>query len=416
MANIIDYARESKLAFSELPLHAVDSLVLSQLSYLNFGESFGTHGEAKNGIPLYELAKNVLGDTAFLRIRDGVSNRALVYALSTSPRFRGIRFTDYVNKLSAAEEKQFSAVTFLLPDGNVYVAFRGTDSTFVGWKEDFNMSFTCPVPAQEEAVRYLEQAALRHKGRIYVGGHSKGGNLASYAAIFCAASVFERIETVFSHDGPGFLESVLALPQYNAASAKIKKTVPESSVIGMLLQSQESYEVVRSDRLFLMQHDPFSWLVQENDFLRVKAIKGSAQALNKTVHDWLGELSPQQRMLFVDVLFNALSATDAKTLREFMEDPHKNLMIAAGAAKKIDDDTRAFLSSALRSLFAVGIRAFRADPTRRISLLPEAVFKLNVPPEALEKLRLPPETLAKLKALPGAVSRLRAKCGGSQGE
>ncbi len=414
MANIIDYARESKLAFSDLPLHAVDSLVLSQLSYLNFGEAFGAHDEAKNGILLYELAKNVLGNAAFLHIRDSVSNRALVYALSVSPRFRGIRFTDYVTKLNAAEEKQFSAVTFLLPDGNIYVAFRGTDSTFVGWKEDFNMSFTCPVPAQEEAVRYLEQAAQRHKGRIYVGGHSKGGNLASYAAIFCAAPVFERIESVFSHDGPGFLESVLTLPQYAAASAKIKKTVPESSVIGMLLQSQESYEVVQSDRLFLMQHDPFSWLVQGNDFLRVQSIKSGAQALNKTVHDWLGELSPEQRMLFVDVLFNMLSATDAKTLREFLEDPRKNLIIAAGAANKIDDDTRAFLFSTLRSLFAIGLRAFRADPSRQISLLPEGFFKLNIPPEALEKLRLPPEKLAKIKAL--AVSKLRTRGSGSQSE
>lgn len=415
MGNIIDYAREAYEDFSVRPLNAVDSLVLSQLAYLNFGDNFPVRPDEDAGTALRYLVKSDEGAAAFLGIRDSVDNRALVYAIAASPRFKHIRFTNYINQISEAEEKQFSAVTFLLPDGTNYVAFRGTDSTFVGWKEDFNMSFTCPVPAQEEAVKYLDEAALRHNGLFYVGGHSKGGNLAAYAAIFCNEKTRERIHTVFSHDGPGFLEKVMVLPQYAQMVSRMQKTVPESSVVGMLLEMQEPYEVVKSDRIFLMQHDPFSWLVEGNGFLRVETIHGGARFLDRTVHGWLNTLSPPQRMLFVDTLFNLFSGTDVKTVRELLGEPGRNLMYATSAIKEIDEDTRKFLIATLRSLFTIGFSTLRTDPNRRVALLPEALKKLKPSPEMLKKckpatqafieLRPAFETFKRLRSLPRAIVR-----------
>jgi hypothetical protein len=407
MGNIIDYVREAHEDFSVRPLNAVDSLVLSQLAYLHFGDTLSAHPDEDTSTALRDLVKTNEGAAAFLGIRDSVDNRALVYAIAESMRFKHIRFTDYINQMSETEEKQFSAVTFLLPDGTNYVAFRGTDSTFVGWKEDFNMSFTCPVPAQEEAVKYLDEAALRRNGPIYVGGHSKGGNLAAYASIFCNEKTRERIHMVFSHDGPGFLEKVMALPQYAQMVSRIQKTVPESSVVGMLLEMQETYEVVKSDRIFLMQHDPFSWLVEGNDFLRVETIHDGARFLDRTVHGWLYTLSPPQRMLFVDTLFNLLSATDAKTVREFWGEPGKNLMYAASAIKEIDEDTRKFLITTLRSLFTIGFSVLRTDPNRRVGLLPEALKKLKPSPEMLNKFKPAVQAFTKLKPEPKTLKKLR---------
>ncbi|HWS30004.1 MAG TPA: DUF2974 domain-containing protein [Clostridia bacterium] len=405
MGNIIDYAREAHEDFFSRPLNAVDSLVLSQLAYLHFGDSLLAHPDGDAGTALRNLVKSADGAAAFLGIRDSVDNRALVYAIAASPRFKDIRFADYINQVSKAEEKQFSAVTFLLPDGTNYIAFRGTDSTFVGWKEDFNMSFICPVPAQEEAVKYVEKAALRRTGPIYVGGHSKGGNLAAYAAIFCNEKTRERIRTVFSHDGPGFLEDVLKLPHYAQMAPRMQKTVPESSVVGMLLEMQEPYEVVKSDRIFLMQHDPFSWLVEGNGFLCVETVHSSARFLNRAVHEWLYTLSPPQRMRFVDTLFSLLGATDAKTIRELLGEPRKNLLYAVSAVKAIDEDTRKFLVATLRSLFMIGFSTLRTDPNRRVAFWPGALEKFKPTPEMLKKLRLSPGTAEKLRSLPRAATR-----------
>ncbi len=405
MGNIIDYAREAHEDLSSRPLNAVDSLVLSQLAYLHFGGGLPAHPDGDAGMALRNLIKSDDGAATFLGIRDSVDNRALVYAIAASPRFKDIRFADYINQVSKAEEKQFSAVTFLLPDGTNYVAFRGTDSTFVGWKEDFNMSFICPVPAQEEAVKYVEKAALRRTGSIYVGGHSKGGNLAAYAAIFCNKKTRERIRMVFSHDGPGFLEDVLKLPQYAQMAPRMQKTVPESSVVGMLLEMQEPYEVIKSDRIFLMQHDPFSWLVEGNGFLRVETVHSSALFLNKAVHEWLYTLSPPQRMRFVDTLFSLLGATDAKTIRELLGEPRKNLLYAVSAVKAIDEDTRKFLVATLRSLFMIGFSTLRTDPNRRVTFWPGALEKFKPTPEMLKKLRLSPGTAEKLRSLPRAATR-----------
>lgn len=125
-------------------------------------------------------------------------------ALAASPRFRNIQMLGYTEQFDAAEEKQFAAVCFQITPDLCYIAFRGTDSTLVGWKEDFNMAFKCPVPSQKTAVRYLTDAARHCRGKILVGGHSKGGNLAVYAAVKCSEDIQKRIERVYSHDGPGF--------------------------------------------------------------------------------------------------------------------------------------------------------------------------------------------------------------------
>ena len=61
--------------------------------------------------------------------------------MSNSKRFGTMKATKFVNKIEVENEKQFSAITIIMPDNTLYVSFRGTDNTIVGWKEDFNMSF-----------------------------------------------------------------------------------------------------------------------------------------------------------------------------------------------------------------------------------------------------------------------------------
>ena len=252
---IIDYARTHLDTFTERPLGAVDSLILSWASYLRLPEELAA-ARGPEGVRIAELHRAEYFEDYVRGVLQPEQGLALLTAMTASPRFRDVRLTRYTSRTDADVEMQFSAMTFLLPDGAAYVAFRGTDSSLVGWKEDFNTSFECPVPSQVEAADYLAAVAGDLDGGIITGGHSKGGNLAVYAAATVAPEVRERVVRAYSHDGPGFLPEVLATSAFVEVAPKVCKTVPQSSVIGMLLEQQEGYRVVRSRRPMLWQHDP----------------------------------------------------------------------------------------------------------------------------------------------------------------
>jgi len=190
-------------------------------------------------------------------------------------------------------EKQFCAVTIFLNEDTAYIAFRGTDVTLVGWKEDFNMAFKSPVPSQEEAVRYVAEVAENFKGKLLLGGHSKGGNLAVYVYAKLNRQLKDRIIKVYSHDGPGFKENAIDTLELESSQKIVEKTVPQSSVIGMLLESQEQYSIVKSNRTGLLQHDPFSWVIEGDHFIFVERLTKNAKYMDKSLHNWpLVRLNP----------------------------------------------------------------------------------------------------------------------------
>lgn len=199
MQNIIEYVETAMESFQQRKFTTVDSLVLSKLAYLRMDGIVPLQPQkaalfggltSKQGKPvrLPELLKAEMYGSMMLNIRARENNLRFLYALAASPRFRNTTLCDYASNTDPAAEKQFAAVTMLLEDGTAYVAYRGTDSTFVGWKEDFNMAYISPVPSQEEAAEYLNKVARRlpMQMKIRTGGHSKGGNLAVYAAISAA--------------------------------------------------------------------------------------------------------------------------------------------------------------------------------------------------------------------------------------
>ena len=119
-------------------------------------------------------------------------------------RFGSIELHDYINSVDTKTQTQFGAITFSLDKNNHYVAFRGTDNTIVGWKEDLNLAVQQEVPAQKRATSYLSDIASKYSGKLIVGGHSKGGNLALYSVFKAEKSIKDRIEKRVGFDGPGF--------------------------------------------------------------------------------------------------------------------------------------------------------------------------------------------------------------------
>jgi len=355
MNNIITYTLENLDTFEKRPFNSVDSLVLSSASYIHFPEVLPEITGWK-GIRLQELYCAEHFEEMFHNIPLLEDTKQLFYALAASPRFRNIRIMGYTEQFDLVSEKQFSAMTFLVQPGLYYIAFRGTDSTLVGWKEDFNMAFQSPIPSQEEAVCYIEKAALYCPGKILVGGHSKGGNLAVYASAMCRENIRSRIAKIYTHDGPGFLESTLKSPEFQCISSRIEKTLPQSSVIGMLLEHRENFEIVKSNTLGLLQHNQFTWEIEGNNFIYIEKLTKNAKFTDKTLSDWLNHLSEEERERFVDALYRVLSTNNLTSIDDFKADWQTAIPATLHALSQLDGNTKKFILHTLKKLASLGIK------------------------------------------------------------
>ena len=222
----------------------------------------------------------------------------------------------YDEQFSESEEMQFAAVTILTGNAGAFVAFRGTDSTLTGWKENFNMAFMPEVPAQRAAAEYINRIGSELRLPLLTGGHSKGGNLAVYAAGMCLPHVQRRIETVYNFDGPGLNPEAAQSAGRNAIESRIETYLPESSIVGILLQRTPRYHVIKSSAEGVMQHDPFSWQVTPSGFEMLDELDPQSLYAERTIRGWLESLSAEQRMLLVNALFSIAESTGARTLND----------------------------------------------------------------------------------------------------
>lgn len=352
--NIISYVEEyGDYTFVEKPLNDVDSLVLCQFSYLRFDGMVPLVTENKKSVSLRQLAEHERFDDLFQDDLFEKDNRALLQAMLKSKRYRSMKMNSYINITEKEWETQFAAVTFILEGGTIYLAYRGTDVTIVGWKEDFNMAFMSPVPGQEYSAKYINMVTGRWKNAFYVGGHSKGGNLAVYAAMNCKKPVRDRILKIYSMDGPGFRPEVLEKYPYEEVRDRIVKILPHSSLVGMLFERDNGYQVVESRSLGLLQHNAYSWLVEEEHFVYVKQIYEGRKLLDDTINDWVLSLDAKHIQIFVDTLFNVVSATEADNVIQIAADWKKSMNRMKAAIKDVDEETSEMLKEIVKSLFGL---------------------------------------------------------------
>lgn len=364
MANIINYLDwRGDLSFSASPLNEVDSLILSEIAYVDL-----------EGIVSPYQSKPILLRTAvkqYVRRHRGEKDYIgaimpkdiipLFIKAGRTDRFGKIKVCGYVNHVSDDEQTQFSAITYIINDTQLCVAYRGTDDTIIGWKENFNMSFMHPVPAQLEALSYLEKAAVaREDFEMYLCGHSKGGNLAVYAATKASEKAKNRILSVYSHDGPGFTKEFIGGEDYADIKERIHTVVPQTSIVGMLLEHEENYEVVKSNQTGLMQHDSFSWEVLGAAFVHLDNVTKESKFIDRTIKQWLSDMNAEQRERFVDALYSTLSATNAKTLTDLNSDRKKIVKAWSG----LDAEMRNTVLKYIKLLFSEGAKSMLTKKTK----------------------------------------------------
>lgn len=360
MANVVDYLHwRGDLTFEKDPFNNVDNLILSILSYLGFGGVVPSERSEKRvqlGDACAKMLEKLKGDpsliTGFSRV-DGTFLEALVNA----PRFANIELGRYVDRINVEKSLQFAAFTAYLPTGQIFVSFRGTDGTLVGWRENLNLSFQV-TSADKSAALYLEKRIREHLAagnsttcaNVMIGGHSKGGNLASYAATVCPEELLGTIERVWSNDGPNMCPEILPTTAHKVLGDKYIRILPEFSVVGMIFDDPAVPKlIVKSSETGMMAHDGVSWQVMRNTFEFADDFQLECKKINEAFSNWYKELPLSDREHFTNELFDALSAGGAVYFSDIISSP-ANLQPVVTALTKTEKQTKEVFFDLLSSL------------------------------------------------------------------
>lgn len=350
MADIIDYIDQyGDKTLEQLPFNEIDSLVLSRVSYIPFTGVVSPYASHK--ITVLSAFKEFLNshEDPYKAVlwHDDVP---LMAAMAESQRFRKMELCAYKNVLDPKREMQFAAITINMGSGQSFISFRGTDDTFLGWKEDLNMSFLPVIPSQLEGVEYFNYVCENINGEIITGGHSKGGTIAIYAVANCKEEYAKRVKAIYCHDSPGFTENVYRDIEKKDIMNLVYRYVPQSSIVGMLFYNDAKYEIIKSNQMGFMQHDIYSWEIVGTGFKHIKSATKSSMFFDTTIKFWLDKMSFEERRKFIDALFDIIDKTDAKTIGELTDNWFENCKTILKSLKNMDYKTRSIILASLFTL------------------------------------------------------------------
>lgn len=370
MADIIDYALlNAHKDFNTLPYSPIDSLVFAQLSYLSYDNIVPDLKNKSRGLIFSDIAESENYEAIFPLERTAERNKKLLNAVAYSNRYGKIRVNYYEDIFDTEKDTQFCAITFILQNGDACIAFRGTDSTITGWKENFNMLFASPVAAQSHSVTYIDAVAKKIKGNLILTGHSKGGNLAIYSGTMCSSKTKSKISSIHSFDSPGFTKEFIESTEHIESEKLIEKFIPEESLIGLLLNNRENYRIILSEGSGIMQHDPFLWQVDisNNDFVDGEKLYKSSQFFDATFNEWVYGSAPEQREQFVEALFetiNAFNSENALSFGEWSDNIKNNSSLAYETLKGLDPEVRSLVMQGIGDLFSAFNKNVKSTPKK----------------------------------------------------
>ena len=353
--NINDYLIwRGDLPFSLFPFNEVDDLILARFSYLPFDKI-----EFENNETIKSISYKMKDFSSEFKLE---ADKDLIINLGKSVRFKDLKVTDFIFNKSKEAERQFGAVTIHLDDF-IYVSFIGTDNSIIGWKEDFNMSFMDNVPAQTLGKKYLNNVSSKYSDNIKIGGHSKGGNVAIYSALYCDKNILDRIISVCNFDGPGFNKNIIL--NGNDILKKVRSYIPQESVIGRLLEHEEEITVVLSNEKGLYQHDIYSWEIKKDMIVR-SSLTNSSEFAHKTIKKWLVNTTPQNRKVFVDGIFDLLYSSNSESFRELSKNWTKDIPNMLSAYSEISKEDKKVIGNMLKEFSRASSNIFKEESKAKL--------------------------------------------------
>ena len=377
MSTIFDYL--DYVAYDSIydrPFKELDVLALTELTYLPFdrivpqGDTTNIEVRLSDAVELVDRTTDFIVTDQHLKIVD---------VLATSKRFKNVKLLNYVNEYDPDVQKQFAAMTYRLTMDVYLVVFRGTDDTLIGWKEDFHMTYMDHVPAQRRAASYLQNVMKEFpKGRFLVAGHSKGGNLATYACSYLPDQLSEQVHAIYCYDAPGLNKSIIKTEGYQRIAHLIHRFVPQGSIVGMMLEVPEPTTIVKS-RAFggFAQHDAFTWMVEKDGFVTLDQTNPDSQQTVETLKQWVRETSADERKKFFDTFFGIFldagitSINDLRNLKNFSK-----IKDIFQSAQDLDPTEREMLERLAKQLIDTRVQAWKKWQTvPRILVQMAAFFK-----------------------------------------
>lgn len=342
--------KQGKLGYNELPFNEVDGLILSLLSYINF----------TGVMPENKMTKITVSETSTLFFKKNNIKDIKVVApsfikkvielfriMASSIRYKDMLLYNYVNEVE--NDTQFGAISILLPDETVFIAFEGTDDSIAGWKEDCQLTYQFPVLAQQKAAIYLKRSTSLFGPKIRVGGHSKGGNLAMASYMLADFLTKRKVLNIYNYDGPGFRKKEFDSKNYQRMEQKLEMYIPEESFVGMLLRHPSHYTVVKSNAKRFYQHDGMSWLTNDSTFQKGK-LSDRSKRLEKRVFRWICSYDEEERQKMVTALFAILERAGVKGLSELRITKINKIIALIKENQNMEKETRRFLLNAFKKL------------------------------------------------------------------
>ncbi|MFN8648454.1 Mbeg1-like protein [Streptococcus sp.] len=307
MPTIFDYLKANQYdSFYDKDFTVLDALALTELAYLPFEDLVPAEISVQNYISLQHLAEQFeekfQGKYPPLGMVNAHRLKLLSY-LSSFKRYKHIRALGFANDVSLDSQKQFAAITYQIRPKEYLVVFRGTDDSIIGWKEDFHLTYMKEIPAQLAARDYLKEVLDKLDSKVWLAGHSKGGNLATYAACHVETSIQDRVQKVYSFDAPGLHSSIRNSDNFKAIEGKILSIIPENSIVGMMLETPETDLVVKSKTFGLLQHLMVSWEIEGDQFKVVPKVTEDSIQVDQTLKSWTASLSEEELRDFFDLFF-----------------------------------------------------------------------------------------------------------------
>lgn len=376
MSNILDYLNQVQYdSIYDRPFNELDLLILTELTYLSFDGIVERELKLDLSKRLCEAAKNVSQEISMLHTRNRLD---LLEKASQSKRFKNIKLFGYINDIDPDIEKQFAAMLYCIQSKpTTYVlVYRGTDDSIIGWKEDFHMTYMDHVPAQRNAKKYLQEALRSLDGHFILTGHSKGGNLASYAASQVEPHLQNRIQSIYSYDAPGLNRSIIESSGYKAIVSKIHSFIPQGSIVGMMLETPKEMEIVKSTAIGgISQHDTFSWQIKDENFVLLDRLNPDSLQTDRTLKRWVKDTSDAELKDFFDLFFGLILDAGITSINDFskIENAQKVLDIFKKAGA-LSTEEKEMLTRLTKLLVDMRYQSWKDD----ISLLHPGKFVQDV--------------------------------------
>ena len=362
MGNIFNYLEDVQYdSIYNQPFTELDILLLTEITYLNY-DTIVTDGlDLQKASRLTDVPQYMPQENSMMNTKHRL---ALLQQAASVKRYKNIKLLGYVNDIDLDVQKQFAAMTYKIDLDTFVIAFRGTDDSIIGWKEDFHMTYMEHVPAQQTAVRYVQKVMQAFPTATFIlTGHSKGGNLATYASSQVEPSLQDRIKQIYSFDAPGLNHTIIETEGYQSIASKIKRYIPQGSIVGMMLQTPKQAHIVKSVAIGgIAQHDTFSWQIENEHFVLLDTLNPDSIQTDKTLKEWVETVPDDELKDFFDVFFGLILDAQITSIDEFFQpNSIKKVLTIVQNAHALTEQEKEMLNRLTRLLISIRYQAWIDD-------------------------------------------------------